>query len=854
MTNLCPRCSQLGLSHECFKISANRNMAPYDLGVQSVQKTHERIDFGTMTQIWDSAPTCSLCDLIRLSVKDLLPEDRPSDVRCYLDWQVDGRTLDRAESQVNCTRRLRIGWEAEWSKQYEAHIILAAPESYDKSDVDYLSRVDDTSQFLGRRIGSKVCKKNLILQFLHLCEREHEQCKEVLGIKDPFAEILQRSYFGVIDIENAMLVPLDHQKTEDGRLSFAPYAAVSYVWGTTSNPLHSTRKANISHRRKSGGLADVINSLPVALKQSIDLVHAMGIRFIWIDSLCIVQDSGRNFSLNAKAMHSIYGNSTITICAAEGKDATTGLLALDEDKTEQVTKTIAQGINLMLHRPCEVSINATPWNSRGWTFQERLLSRRCLIFTDHRIFFQCRSTTISEDIFPDKQGKGWSLELVNAPLRMLPQLKTQALLFYMKSVSLYTKRVLSEPFDRLAAFSGMCSLMQETMGAPFTFGLPISHFDFAMLWQPTGKSRTLTKPLNKDDARYENIRFPTWSWSGWAGESAEYNRDMVKGCLSDVRRWLMKHTWIDWHIRSKDGTLRRLWQKECKEDRSEIAEWRGYCHPATTVAMANAIHTIDAAKEGGVDSESVAVKANGVLLAPTGQGRGAANIVNGAKGWGNGASLHRRPRDQRCVDHFGRSIRDNVWNVSHNTTFSLTLPEDPYRVCTRENNESPTSTQDQPLLQFFTWRKEFSLVRDNAATNNADSQQSHSQQSTESRRRSPINNGTGTAEPLSQCHIAHRTGDKCGSIKVDAEWLRKNKQTRFEFIAISEAKSFTDEEFPHWTFYIPWEKNECDWEVYFVLLVEYDETEGIYRRVALGKVFKAAFRHTQDEWKEIILG
>ncbi|KAK5630496.1 hypothetical protein RRF57_006211 [Xylaria bambusicola] len=328
--NLCFRCRGLELSHEFFKIKVNHNLPPNDLGVQF------RIDFGTLTQIRDSETTCKLCELISSSVNDLPPEERQDDVRCHLYWEVDGRTLDGDDSQVICTRRLRIGWDAEWSNKYTAHIILAAPKNYDKSDVDYSSRVDDTSRFLGRRIGRNIGKKTLIREFLQLCQSGHERCKEHLGIGDPFAQTLQRSYFGVIDIENQNLVPLDTRKTEDGSFEFAPYAAVSYVWGVSNSQRYSTRKANISIRRKSGGLAEVISSLLLALRQSIDLVHSMGIRYIWIDSLCIVQDSGRNFDLNAKAMHSIYGNFTITICAAEGKDATTGLLALDKTPNKKL--------------------------------------------------------------------------------------------------------------------------------------------------------------------------------------------------------------------------------------------------------------------------------------------------------------------------------------------------------------------------------------------------------------------------------------------------------------------------------------------------------------------------------------
>ncbi|KAI0970404.1 heterokaryon incompatibility protein-domain-containing protein [Xylaria arbuscula] len=851
--NLCLRCRNLNLSHELFKI--DRNLSPNDLCDQLVPAMHRPIYVGTMIEIRDSAATCDPCGLISYTVNDLSVEGRQDDVKCNLHWEVDGRTRTTAGSHLNCTRRLRIVWEDTRLERYGAHLILLAPPEYDKSDVDYSSRLDDTSTFLGRRIGSRASKRNLILELLKLCEREHKDCAGHLGNEDPFAQILEGSYFGVIDIVDEKLVPLSRQKTEDGNFNFPRYAAVSYVWGASISQNHSTRKINISQRRRPGGLTDVIRSLPSALIESIKLVHALGIKFIWIDSLCIVQDSGRNFNLNARAMHSIYGNSTITICAADGRDAQTGLLAL-EKKAEQRIARIKEGTSLVLHRPCEISIDRTEWNKRAWTFQERLLSRRCLIFTDQRIFFQCRSTTISEDIFPDKRGNGWSLDLVDAPLKMLPDLKTRAVWFYSNCVFLYTKRDLSEPFDRLAAFSGMYKLMEETMAAPFTFGLPISHFDFAMLWKPTGRSVKLTEPLH-DDPKYKDMKFPTWSWSGWRGDSAKYDRDMVDGCWSNVRRWLMTHTWIDWHIRDGNGNLRRLWQNKYDEDKSELVDWRGYCQPASTVAnvgpitTTTAIHTMDGTKEVDADLGFVATKMKGVLLAPTDQAWGTANTFNGPRGWGNSneASSHWRPRDQRSVDDFGRSIRSIVRMVSHKSEFSLTLPEDPYHVCTAENDEPLTSVLDQPLLQFFTWRKSFSLVWDNA-----DFRLRNPKNADFWRCRNPRNEETNTAPPLTQCHIQHPSGDKCGSIEVDTEWLHeKGRQTTFEFIAISDAKSFTAEEFPHWTFYIPRNRYECDWELYYVLLVEQNE-EGIYQRVALGKVFKDAFEHTQDEWKEIILG
>lgn len=148
-----------------------------------------------------------------------------------------------------------------------------------------------------------------------------------------------------------------------------------------------------------------------------NLVRFLGVRYIWIDSLCIVQDSSRSWNLNSRVMDLIYGNALMTICAADGVDSSTGLRAMhpNEHATPQISAVCTPEVRLMVLRPPEIWIRASKWNTRAWTFQERLLSKRCLFFTEGRVYFQCLSTGMSEDIFADREGAGWSLDLVNVP-------------------------------------------------------------------------------------------------------------------------------------------------------------------------------------------------------------------------------------------------------------------------------------------------------------------------------------------------------------------------------------------------------------------------------------------------------
>lgn len=366
------------------------------------------------------------------------------------------------------------------------------------------------------------------------------------------------------------------------------------------------------------------------------LVKRIGLRYLWVDSLCIVQDSLSSWELNAKAMHLVYGNAYFTICAADG-DATTGLRALSEILSNVRTSStsassltllrshassssteneimrmndpsnnfgdthepliIEHPVRLLVSRSPEDVIRGSSWDKRGWTFQERLLSRRCLVFAEGRAYFQCRSIVMSQDKYPDPSQRGWGLDYANSTLRTLGELKKKAFWFYMKCVGLYTGRHLTKPKDILTAFQGSSWLLNQYLKAPLLYGLPRSHFDLAILWTPVSSLRRRKKRFprghgassattNWDDtcvrcsatsADFGEKDFPSWSWCGWMDGKCEYESKLLEGCLPDVQEWLTKHTWIQWYVRDRDGNLRPLWDRfMLDEDISEDKRWRGY--------------------------------------------------------------------------------------------------------------------------------------------------------------------------------------------------------------------------------------------------------------------------------------
>ena len=724
---------------------------------------------GNLRWIWDQQVYCSFC---RLIIKSLLDQSGTSwidreksphhasippnkmhylEAHCYASWQIDGRELvldsNGVPQPLARTRRIRLHWDnSDFEESYL--VLIAQPTS-------------NNDLFLGRKVEGTAANPKVIKRWIDLCDEKHNDRCEIKHSSE-FEEMKQQAYFGVIDVIDMRLKMLPRHG--------ARYVALSYTWGDIE-PFKTTL-SNIRALQQPRGLDKDFHKLPRAIKDAINLVRDLGERYFWVDSICIVQDSLESWELNAKAMDLVYGNAYFTICAANGYDPNVGLLGMNssEPGVSQHIEEYSHGLQLMVSHLAEAYIQGSAWNTRAWTFQERLLSKRCLIFTGGRVFFQCRSGAMREDIISE-EGMGWSIEHAHAPLQILDNLDRRALRIYMQCVELYTARILRKPQDILSAFNGIGNLLGGSLGpgqtsADLLFGLPKSHFDLALLWQAQ------TAPLRRIIERESNqkeMKFPSWSWCGWKDAVIEYRQSMIVGLMTNVHEWLMDHTWIVWYIRDGKGNLKPVWNNSNDPEKGhpESTRWTGY----------------------------------------------------------------QRSQLDNASDSYGRRKK---WPEKPSTSFTETLKDYPFGVSIAH----PITTQQYSLLpdlqylQFWTWS---AMLRLNV---------------TDSSTSQPLDVGKG----LRRFGISDYKGDWCGTIILDESWSKKIG-VEHEFIAISEAKEFSKDEHDNWMYYIPSPREQSEWDLYYVLLVEiHDE---IAYRYGLGKVYKEAFRNScvrDAEWKEFILG
>ncbi|KAF2839886.1 hypothetical protein M501DRAFT_1015969 [Patellaria atrata CBS 101060] len=227
-------------------------------------------------------------------------------------------------------------------------------------------------------------------------------------------------------------------------------------------------------------------------------------------------------------MAAIYNNALLTIIAVAARNTNSSLPGV-RPNTRWKRSWVSDKLQLTRPlRPDKVlkAIDRSLYVSRGWTFEERLLSRRCLYFFDEQVYLQCRSELWCEEpqligmtlkLGGDSTVLDFRFNLLVRTLRWVESIRfgdyDVSFNYYADLVADYSSKQLSFPSDIMNAFSGVITALEGYSGWSFIHGLPEELFDCAFLWIPKAKA----------DRRYPaspalGSYFPSWSWFGWTGE------------------------------------------------------------------------------------------------------------------------------------------------------------------------------------------------------------------------------------------------------------------------------------------------------------------------------------------------
>jgi hypothetical protein len=339
------------------------------------------------------------------------------------------------------------------------------------------------------------------------------------------------------------------------------YFALSYVWGLSKDDLRAT-SANINNLKKSYSLTHEV--LPQTILEVMRLVADLGGKYLWVDRLCILQDDEVDKALQIPRMDSIYSLAELTIIAATGSGAHDGVAGLSTPrKVDQEICQVSSNLALMAI-PTENTYSSCAYSRRGWTLQERVLSRRALMFTEGQAYWSCCCADWTERISLEQcsleLGTGqWAIPRIHlgnhesVPGEHYQDFSRQ---HYNILPRFYALKEFSNESDALDAIAGLLRRISHITGDEFYWGHILSgFFDQSLSWRRTRidlKRRTALCPFRDTGSLY-SVRFPSWSWLSWK-TSIKFVLDLQLNALPNTRL----NPEINFFHLGIDGWIKRL--------------------------------------------------------------------------------------------------------------------------------------------------------------------------------------------------------------------------------------------------------------------------------------------------------
>lgn len=346
-------------------------------------------------------------------------------------------------------------------------------------------------------------------------------------------------------------------KLVDGNHQTGKYASLSYCVSHHSNklkhiwrlreytnmqwgksPPYLTSRDNMNARR--AGID--IRETPQTFIDAVTIARRLGLRYLWIDSLCICQDDANDWARESSRMVDVYSNAHIVIAANRSADCNGGIFHSRAERPSTVFKLPGgeDDVHVMLLFPSDQDMAFQteflnePLTKRGWALQERVLGKRVVHYNDRQIYFECDQGIFAEDGSHQEQ-RHCRLNDRLSPSResptsseSFPDYEADLRLWY-ALVWAYGRRRLSRPTDRMPAISGLARLFHKRFGGQYVAGLWSKAMIEGLAWQGLGE---------RAPACRDQYIGPSWSWTSYAGI----------GAMGLKSGWVDVAQILDWHV------------------------------------------------------------------------------------------------------------------------------------------------------------------------------------------------------------------------------------------------------------------------------------------------------------------
>ncbi|KFA49859.1 hypothetical protein S40293_01328 [Stachybotrys chartarum IBT 40293] len=291
------------------------------------------------------------------------------------------------------------------------------------------------------------------------------------------------------------------------------FACLSHCWGLTE---HLMLNSHTSDKLWKGIYT---SELPRSFQDAIWLANQLGIHYLWIDSLCILQDDVEDWARKSAHMGEIYQNATITIAATQANDSSKGFLDKTLERIYTPTPISVGGIHgqaFLFPIPLKFAgdparlaeMEDEPLATRGWALQERYMARRTIHFTQDQVLLEIKGQLFSED-------SGFARGLpTRSPFTLSDSTRENPA--WTQVVERYSRRNFTREQDKLPALAGLAAYFSsipedETSRQEkrYLAGLWSTDMVKYLCWRVAYRHPPEPRPTE--------YRAPTWSWASIDG-------------------------------------------------------------------------------------------------------------------------------------------------------------------------------------------------------------------------------------------------------------------------------------------------------------------------------------------------
>ncbi|KAH7398605.1 heterokaryon incompatibility protein-domain-containing protein [Pyrenochaeta sp. MPI-SDFR-AT-0127] len=306
------------------------------------------------------------------------------------------------------------------------------------------------------------------------------------------------------------------------------YIALSHRWGEAVT--FSTTRENIREFCQEIEM----DQLPKTFQDAVEVTQELGIRYLWIDSLCIIQNDREDWERESKRMESVFTSAYCTIAATSAKNCTEGFLRRQPLKH---CVRLLHGENTYNPHSNRVDDDFNEYvekgilNQRAWVFQERALSRRIIHFTAAQTYWECGSVIRSECLRDSFRQLDWlgDSNFPQTASRLLPEIADS---MFVDIFTRYSSLGITNLEDRPVAIQGLESRLANFHKTNSVYGILECFLHISLLWQRSGNAKM--QPI-----MFKDMKVPSWSWMAYAGEirygaKHDWNQTKITGSNSNL--------------------------------------------------------------------------------------------------------------------------------------------------------------------------------------------------------------------------------------------------------------------------------------------------------------------------------